>query len=137
MDRISVQARSKNMSKIKGRDTRPELFVRKRLYKLGFRYRLNVKDLPGRPDIVFRKLKKTIFVHGCFWHRHLNCKYATSPKTNAKFWQEKFEKTRIRDERAIGDLKDLGWRSLIIWECELKENTDDWLEKRLKKFLSS
>ena len=95
MDKISKEARSRNMSKITGKNTKPELIVRKKLYEMGYRYRLNVKDLPGKPDIVLRKLKKVIFVHGCFWHRHAGCKFSTIPKTNTDFWHDKFNKTEI------------------------------------------
>ena len=136
MDKISKEARSRNMSKITGKNTKPELIVRKKLYEMGYRYRLNVKDLPGKPDIVLRKLKKVIFVHGCFWHRHAGCKFSTIPKTNTDFWHDKFNKTILRDKEVMSKITDLGWTSKVIWECELKERNESWLEETLKQFLT-
>ena len=136
MDKISKEARSRNMSKITGKNTKPELIVRKKLYEMGYRYRLNVKDLPGKPDIVLRKLKKVILVHGCFWHRHAGCKFSTIPKTNTDFWHYKFNKTILRDKEVMSKITDLGWASKVIWECELKERNESWLEETLKQFLT-
>ena len=136
MDKISKEARSRNMSKITGKNTKPELIVRKKLYEMGYRYRLNVKDLPGKPDIVLRKLKKVILVHGCFWHRHAGCKFSTIPKTNTDFWHDKFNKTILRDKEVMSKITDLGWASKVIWECELKERNESWLEETLKQFLT-
>jgi DNA mismatch endonuclease (patch repair protein) len=107
------------MSKIRGKNTRPEIAVRKIVYSLGYRYRLHCRDLPGTPDIVFRRLHKIIFVHGCFWHRHARCPQAYTPKSRQAFWREKFRGTRLRDQQHLIQLKRDGWDVLIIWECEL------------------
>jgi len=108
------------MSGIKGKNTRPELLVRKFLHAQGYRYRLHRKELPGKPDIVLPKLKVCIFVHGCFWHQHEACKYATIPKTRPEFWETKFRENKDRDKKASDALCRLGWTVLIVWECELK-----------------
>ena len=113
-------SRSKNMSAIKSKNTKPEVEVRKLLHSMGFRFRLHKKDLPGSPDIVLPKYKTVIFVHGCFWHRHQNCKYASNPKTRVDFWNKKFNDNIERDNKNQKDLKSLGWESKIIWECEIK-----------------
>src|SRR5213079_375697 len=110
MDRITREHRSWNMSRIRGRDTSPELRVRRVLHRLGFRYRLHGAALPGRPDVVLPRYKTVIFVHGCFWHRHSACKYAYTPKSNLPFWERKFEETVARDEKNLVALKRLGWR---------------------------
>jgi DNA mismatch endonuclease (patch repair protein) len=107
------------MSRIRGKDTAPELALRKALHGKGFRFRLHGVDLPGRPDMVMRKHKTVVFVHGCFWHRHTGCKIAATPKSNAEFWFRKFAANVERDERNISHLKALGWRVFVIWECEL------------------
>lgn len=120
MDIVDQATRSKMMGKIKAKNTRPEIIVRKYLHANGYRFRLHRKDLPGNPDIVLSNLKTCIFVHGCFWHRHPNCKYATIPKTRPEFWQEKFENNVKRDLKGISRLQIEGWTVLIIWECELK-----------------
>ncbi|NWN91083.1 DNA mismatch endonuclease Vsr [Marinobacter adhaerens] len=119
VDFLSPKERSVRMSRIRGKDTKPELSLRKVLHGLGFRYRLHVADLPGKPDLVFPKYKTVVFVHGCFWHRHPGCKIATTPKTNTEFWIEKFEKTKERDVRARKALEEAGWSTLVVWECEL------------------
>ena len=106
------------MSRIRGRDTKPELVVRRWLWHQGFRYRLYVKTLPGRPDIVMRKWRTVIFVNGCFWHGH-DCQSDRSPLTNAQFWQEKIERNRERDARNVAALQAAGWHVLVIWECQL------------------
>nr|WP_284392921.1 very short patch repair endonuclease [Devosia yakushimensis] len=113
-------ARSKNMRAVKGKDTQPELLVRRALRRLGYRFRLHRKDLPGRPDIVLPRLHLAIFVHGCFWHRHEGCPRTSTPKTRADFWQQKFEANVARDRRTELALRELGWRVLIIWECEIR-----------------
>ncbi|WXF86266.1 DNA mismatch endonuclease Vsr [Pseudomonas syringae pv. atrofaciens] len=120
MDIVDSATRSRMMSGIRGKNTRPELLVRKFLHAHGFRFRLHRKDLPGNPDIVLPKLKTCIFVHGCFWHRHPGCRYATMPKTRPEFWTEKFSKNVARDAKSILALRQLGWRTIIIWECQLK-----------------
>ncbi|PBK47460.1 very short patch repair endonuclease [Pseudomonas syringae pv. actinidiae] len=120
MDIVDSATRSRMMSGIRGKNTRPELLVRKFLHAHGFRFRLHRKDLPGNPDIVLPKLKTCIFVHGCFWHRHPGCRYATMPTTRPEFWTEKFSKNVARDAKSILALRQLGWRTIIIWECKLK-----------------
>ncbi|WP_264371279.1 very short patch repair endonuclease [Burkholderia plantarii] len=107
------------MSRIRGKNTKPELTLRKALHRLGFRYRLHGAGLPGKPDLVFRRYKTVVFVHGCFWHRHAGCSIATTPKSNTAFWLEKFEKTMARDKRVTTQLEEQGWRVLVVWECEL------------------
>lgn len=108
------------MSGIKGKNTKPELLLRSALHKLGFRFRIQRKDLPGKPDIVLPKYKTIIFVHGCFWHRHPGCKYAYTPKSNIGFWTNKLEGNVIRDCLTEKALEEMGWRILIVWECEVK-----------------
>ena len=134
MDHVTKAKRSEMMSKVRGRDTKPEMKVRRRLHALGYRYRLQAKELPGRPDIVFRPRRKAIFVHGCFWHRHEGCRYASTPKTRTEFWEEKFRQNIERDDRNEKALSKLGWKTLIIWECQLK-NADFPLDDVLIQFL--
>ena len=112
--------RSRNMAAIRGKDTAPELAVRRILHAMGLRFRLHRKDLPGRPDIVLPKHRTVVFVHGCFWHRHEDCRYTTTPKTRQEFWQAKFAANVERDRRNRTDLQQLGWRVIVVWECELK-----------------
>lgn len=116
----SKEIRSYNMSKIKSKDTKPELLVRKFLHKHGFRYRLHVKDLPGKPDIVLPKYKTVIFVHGCFWHGHENCKYYVIPKTRTEWWLNKINGNKSKDNVAEEQLLRKGWSVINIWECQLK-----------------
>ena len=120
-DNLSKEKRSWNMSRIRSGNTKPEIAVRRILHFLGYRFRLHRKDLPGKPDIVLPKYKTVIFVHGCFWHRHENCKYSYNPRSRAKFWQDKFAANIERDKQSAADLKMLGWRQLVIWECETKD----------------
>ena len=122
------EQRSRNMSAIKSKNTKPEIKVRKVLHSMGYRFRLHSKDLPGSPDIVLPKYKTVIFVHGCFWHRHENCKYATIPKTRKEFWASKFKANIKRDKGIQEKIKNIGWQSVVIWECETK-NIDDLKEK--------
>ena len=117
----SKAVRSYNMSCIRSKDTKPEIQVRKFLFSRGFRYRLHDKKLPGKPDLVFSKYKAVIFVHGCFWHGHENCKYFTLPKTRTEWWLSKILKNRSKDEYSKEILKLLGWKVIIIWECQLKK----------------
>lgn len=117
-DHLTPEKRSWNMGRIKAKDTKPELVVRSLLHHMGYRFRLHRKDLPGKPDIVLPKYKIVIFVHGCFWHRHKNCKNATVPKTRKAFWKKKFENNVRRDTKNRADLRKLGWNVIIIWECE-------------------
>lgn len=119
----------------KGKDTQPELKVRKMLYGLGARYRLHRKDLPGKPDIVMPGRRLCIFVHGCFWHQHENCRLSSSPRKNEEFWQAKFEATRKRDSRSQEELRQLGWHVAVIWECEVGRSAE--LGERLKRMLDT
>ena len=114
------QQRHANMAAIHSKDTKPEMVVRRYLWGLGFRYRLNHPRLPGKPDIVMRKYRTCIFVNGCFWHGHEGCKYYTIPKTNTEFWINKVRRNKERDLRVQRELASMGWHSIIIWECELK-----------------
>ena len=116
----SIETRSYNMSRIRSKDTKPEMLVRKFLHKNGFRYRLHVKDLPGKPDIVLPKYKTVIFVHGCFWHGHEGCKYYVVPKTRTEWWLDKIEKNRNNDSKAEGNLLSKGWHIVTLWECDIK-----------------
>lgn len=136
MDVHSKEIRSYNMSQIKGKDTKPEILVRKWLWQNGFKYRLYRKDLPGKPDIVFPGKKKILYINGCFWHKH-NCKYFKWPRTNSDFWKEKIGKNVIRDKRNLKEIKTLGWKYLIIWECELKKGISKSVLKRIIKFLNN
>ena len=110
------------MSRIKSKDTTPERIVRSFLHRNGFRFRLHVKDLPGKPDIVLPKYKTVIEVRGCYWHRHEGCKDATTPSTNTEFWQKKFAENVARDKRTEHELKKLGWNVIVVWECEININ---------------
>ena len=123
MDVHDKETRSYNMSCIKGKNTKPEEIVRKYLFSQGFRYRKNDKKLPGTPDIVLPKYKTVIFVNGCFWHGHEDCRYFVVPKTNTEFWVNKIETNKQRDSRKTNDLRALGWKVIIVWECQLKKNT--------------
>lgn len=135
MDILSPQQRHLNMSRIKGRDTRPEKRVRSLLHSLGYRFRLHAKTLPGTPDIILPKYKTVIFVHGCFWHRHGNCQYTTIPVTRPEFWAKKFADNIQRDKAAMEALIKLGWRVLVIWQCELKNM--ETLQYKLQDALST
>ena len=127
--KVSEQ-RSRNMSAIKSKNTKPEIAVRKLLHSMGYRFRLHRKDLPGSPDIVLPKYKTVIFVHGCFWHRHENCKYASTPKTRKEFWESKFKANVKRDMEIQEKIKNIGWQSVVVWECELKYSSA--LKKKLQ-----
>lgn len=116
------KTRSYNMSQVKGKNTKPELIVRKFLHANGYRYRLHVKDLPGKPDVVLPKYKTVIFVHGCFWHGHTGCKYATVPKTRTDWWLNKINTNKANDKKAMKILEDNGWKVITIWECDLKKD---------------
>lgn len=131
-DIMSREARSALMRRIRGKNTKPELLVRKILWRLGYRYRIHLKSLPGCPDIVFSGRRAVVFVHGCFWHRH-NCGQAYNPKTRRRFWHEKFQGNLVRDRRNLASLKTAGWRSLVVWECETSRS--EKLAARLQKFL--
>lgn len=122
VDSISAERRSWNMSQIRGRDTKPETSLRSLLHREGFRFRLQAKELPGKPDILLPRYRTAIFVHGCFWHRHAGCKNATTPSTRTEFWQRKFDANVDRDQRTETALIELGWRVEAVWECELKRD---------------
>ncbi|RWQ29894.1 DNA mismatch endonuclease Vsr [Mesorhizobium sp.] len=133
IDRLSSERRSWLMSRVRGKNTSPEMAVRKTAHSLGYRFRLHRKDLPGSPDLVFPKLGAVVFVHGCFWHRHPGCKKATWPKSRVEYWREKFESNVARDEVAIRDLEQLGWKVLVVWQCETVDSAA--LSQRLNAFL--
>ena len=120
-DIFSANKRSEIMRAVKGRDTTPEIALRKKLFALGLRYRLNVKDLPGKPDLVFPKHKTVVFVHGCFWHGHTCKRGNRQPKQNADYWKDKIARNKARDRKNTAELKKLGWRVITVWECEIKE----------------
>jgi DNA mismatch endonuclease (patch repair protein) len=136
MDIVEPEIRSRMMAAIKGRDTKPEMVVRKALHAAGFRYRLHDKRLPGKPDIVLPKWRAVVLIHGCYWHRHPGCRYATTPASNPEFWQRKFDHNVDRDRRDELRLEKLGWRVAVIWECQLKSGRApttvstlaDWLQ---------
>ncbi|QOG20823.1 very short patch repair endonuclease [Bradyrhizobium sp. SEMIA] len=131
-DRLSKADRSKLMSRIRQRDTAPELLVRSLLHRAGYRFRLHMPKLPGRPDILFPRDRKAVFIHGCFWHGH-SCPKGRRPKSNAIFWEEKILANQARDARVLNDLAALNWSALVLWECEL--NDSEYLNKRLASFL--
>jgi DNA mismatch endonuclease, patch repair protein len=133
MDRISVKNRSKNMSRIRSKNTSPELLLRKELYSRGYRFKLHRPDLPGKPDLVFSGRKKVIFVHGCFWHQHRHCVDGRLPKTNTGYWRPKLERNVARDSESQTKLGILGWQVFTVWECELNDLRR--VMKALKKFL--
>lgn len=133
-DRISAGHRSWNMSRIKGKDTKPEITVRSMLHRLGYRFRLHRKDLPGKPDIVLPKYRTVIFVHGCFWHRHPGCRFAYTPKSRTEFWLDKLQKNVERDQKVQDQLVQEGWRVAVIWECQTKN--PESLKAELENLLS-
>ncbi len=119
-DVLTAEQRRRNMQAIRERDTKPELIVRRNLHRLGYRFRLHRRDLPGRPDIVLPRLRTVILVHGCFWHQHPKCRYATRPATRTEFWNVKLDGNRVRDRVVRVCLSNLGWRVVVIWECETR-----------------
>ena len=127
-DNHTPEQRSYNMSMIRGKDTKPEVLVRKYLFSQGFRYRKNVKKLPGTPDIVLKRYNTCIFVNGCFWHKHDGCKYFVWPKSNTEYWQNKIERNVANDFRNYSLLRDHGWKVVVIWECELKNHFEETME---------
>lgn len=133
-DLFSPQKRSRIMSRIKGKNTKPELLVRSLVHRLGYRFRLHRKDLPGNPDIVLPRHRKIILVHGCFWHQHPDCPRAALPSTNMEFWTTKLTKNRERDLRNIQALEEQGWKVLVIWQCETKD--PEALYERCLSFLT-
>lgn len=122
VDIWTKEKRSEVMSKIKGKNTKPEIILRSELFRQGFRFRIHQKDLPGKPDIILPKYKTVIFVHGCFWHYHTECREGRIPSTNLEFWKTKFDKTIQRDEKNILQLENLGWHVMTIWECDIELN---------------
>lgn len=134
-DTLDEAARSQRMSLIRGRDTKPEILVRRLLHRKGYRFRLHATDIPGRPDIVFRGRRRAVFVHGCFWHRHPDpgCPLTRMPKSRLGFWDAKFSQNVERDKRKQSELEALGWRYLVVWECELRHM--EQLENKLIGFL--
>lgn len=135
MDKFSSEKRSLIMSKISGKETKPEILVRKHLFANGFRYRKNVKELPGKPDILLPKYKTVIFINGCFWHGHENCKRAKLPTSNTEFWQNKIGKTKIRDKSNIADLENMGYNVITVWQCELTASLRETTFNKLIKMI--
>jgi DNA mismatch endonuclease, patch repair protein len=132
-DIISTSSRSDLMGRVRQKNTDPELRVRKVAHAIGYRFRIHRKDLPGRPDLVFPKYRTAILIHGCFWHRHAGCRRCTSPKSNSVFWSAKFVANINRDRRNISDLKKLGWKVAVIWECEAFNARE--IHRKLKRIL--
>jgi len=137
IDVVDKITRSRMMSGIRGKDTQPELALRRALHRSGLRYRLHVAALPGRPDIVLPKHKAIIEVHGCFWHRHEHCIFCTTPASNKPFWKSKFGETLKRDRRNREALRDLGWRIAIVWECSVKEEGAEAVARTIVAWLKS
>lgn len=134
-DIVDQATRSRMMAGIKGANTKPELALRRALHARGLRFRLHDKKLPGKPDIVLPRYRAVIFVHGCFWHRHEGCRYATMPSTRREFWEAKFAANVARDRRDLERLSALGWRSLVVWECDLRTNSGDEVVARVRDWL--
>lgn len=137
MDTITPERRSENMRRIKSRDMKPELAVRSLIHRMGYRFRLHAKDLPGKPDLVFRRRCKVIFVHGCFWHGHDDprCLDGRRPKSNGNYWGAKLDRNRERDAAHLAALADIGWQSLVIWECQLRHEA--LIKSAVQAFLGS
>ena len=135
MDNVSRQKRSEIMSRVRSKDTAPEMLVRRLVFSMGYRYRLHAKDLPGKPDLVFRRKRKVIFVHGCFWHHHKGCALARIPKSRREFWIPKLETNRERDQRNKRELLLAGWKVQTIWECQL--GGTGRLRKTIERFLDA
>lgn len=135
-DRLTPERRSVLMSKVRSKDTSPELRVRRLAHALGFRFRLHRRDLPGSPDMVFPRLRKVVFVHGCFWHRHEDCSKASSPKSREAYWEEKFARNVDRDRCATAALAEMEWKVMVVWECETHPRDRAALADRLAHFLA-
>lgn len=136
-DKLDRERRSENMRRIRSKNTSPELIVRRMVYSLGFRYRLHVSTLPGKPDLVFARLRKVIDVRGCFWHQHKGCIEAHIPKSKTAYWRAKLEGNRLRDRRHRGRLRALGFKVLVVWECETRASNQHALKRKLERFLLS
>lgn len=134
-DTLSPRKRSERMSRVRSKDTKPEMRVRRLVHGLGYRYRLHVRELPGTPDLVFPSRRAVIFVHGCFWHRHENCALARLPKSRLDFWRKKLESNTTRDAAQQERLRELGWRVLVVWECQLGDTTK--LTDTIRHFLDN
>ncbi len=134
MDRVSKEKRSAMMGSVRGRDTRLEVRVRRLLHRLGYRFRLHRLDLPGKPDIVLPKWRAVILIHGCFWHQHEGCAKAARPTSNVDFWKKKLDRNVERDAENLRELREAGWRVLVVWECEAA--SDEALEAKLRGFLA-
>lgn len=132
VDVVDKATRSRMMSGIRGKNTSPEMTVRRFLHGKGLRYRLHVKDMPGKPDLVFPKHGVALFVHGCFWHRHPGCRYSTTPASNQEFWLAKFDDNVRRDREAVKKLKKVGWRVFVVWECQITDKILDALFRKIK-----
>lgn len=135
VDRLKPEARSALMSRVKGKDTKPERLVRSLLHRLGYRFRLHRKNLPGHPDIVLPRHKKVVFVHGCFWHQHPGCARSKRPATRVSFWNAKLDRNLERDQETQAALRQLGWAVLVVWECDLKDSGN--LVKILSDFMAA
>jgi DNA mismatch endonuclease (patch repair protein) len=137
MDKLTVERRSQNMARIRSADTKPELAVRSMVHRMGYRYSLHRYDLPGKPDLVFAPRKKVIFVHGCFWHQHRkpSCQDSRIPKSRLDYWVPKLSRTAARDKEHLKALRQKGWKSLVLWECEMENQ--ERLRMRLRRFLQS
>lgn len=135
MDKLSKERRSANMSRIRSKDTCPEITLRKLIHGLGYRFRLHRRDLPGKPDLAFPSQKKAIFVHGCFWHQHPGCREGRVPGSRLEYWVPKLSRNQQRDKAVQAALKEQGWRSLVVWECELKDTAAAL--KRVRRFLGT
>lgn len=133
MDKLTPERRSENMRRIKSKGMKPELFVRRIVHALGYRYRLHRKDLPGKPDLVFGPKRKAIFVHGCFWHQHSECREGRPPGSNVSYWGPKLTRNVARDAEHLASLTSQGWNTLVVWECETKDTKS--LQAKLRKFL--
>src|SRR5437762_7061199 len=139
MDNVSPSIRSRIMASVPQRDTAPEVSLRRALHRLGLRYRLHDRRLPGRPDLVFARFHAVVFLHGCYWHAH-GCRYSTSPATRKEFWEAKFSANRARDARVLAELRAAGWRTLVVWECALKpvrQGAVDVAARAVKAWLES
>jgi DNA mismatch endonuclease (patch repair protein) len=136
-DTLTKEKRSWNMSRIRGKDTQIEVEVRKYLFSKGFRYRKNVSELPGKPDIVLPKYNTVVFIHGCYWHRHPGCKYSYTPKSNTDFWEKKFSANIKNDERKREQLESAGWKVIVLWECDIEHRFEQTMEMLVSRLWES